>query len=65
MIERFLLDRIDTESRAAAVGVEHHLAVAILANKAEAPIARFQDTLAGTEIAHNAVPLGSLMPPAA
>ena len=47
MIEGFLFDRIDAKTGAFAVGVENHLAVFDLANKAEASILLLQTALSG------------------
>ena len=65
VIERLLLDRVDAESGAAAIGREHHATVAILAYEAKPPIAGLEMTRPGTEIADHAIRLFCVAPPAA
>ncbi len=53
VIERFFLDRVDTESGAATIGVQHHPTIAIGANKAKAAISRLQATRPWAKLAQN------------
>ena len=53
MIERLLLNGINTKSGAGAIGREHHLSTDIFAHEAETAIAVPQDTCPRTEIAKN------------
>ena len=53
MVERFFFDRIDAKTGAAAIGIEDHLAVAVLANEAKALIAGAEVTMSRAELAEN------------
>ncbi len=53
MIERFFFDRIDAKAGAAAIGIEDHLTVAVLANKAKALISRAEVAMSRAELAEN------------
>ena len=62
VIEWLLFDGIDTESCAATVSCQLHLAINILADKAEASIAGLQATISGTKVAGNSS-VAYLVPP--
>ena len=65
MIERLLFNRIDTETRAAAIGGQHHFTVTILAHETESAIAWFERALTWTYIADDSLGiLGGMPPPA-
>ena len=63
MVQRLLLDGIDTESGAFAPGRELHLSVDILADKTEASVTRFHVAFARAQVADDpAVSLGFVPP---
>ena len=51
MIERFLLDRIDTEAARSTIGGQYDLAIETASDKAEATLAFSELAETGTEIA--------------
>ena len=53
MIQRLLLDRIDTESCAATISRQHHAAIQILPHKTESPLARRNRAASRAEIAND------------
>ena len=53
MIERFFLDRVDTKSSTASVGIENHLSIAVFADEAETFIAWVEVAMAWAELAKN------------
>jgi len=63
VVERLLLDRVDAEAGAPAVGRQHHLAAEVLADEAEAAVAGLEVALARAEVADD--PPVLRMPPAA
>src|SRR5439155_27308681 len=64
VVERLFLDRIDAESRGAAVGGEHHAAAFHLAHEAQAALAFVQLAVARAQVALHA-PVGQGVPPPA
>jgi hypothetical protein len=62
MIQRFLFDRVDAETRALAVRVQNHLIVAIDANETEAAIPGIEPTASRAQMAFDAS-IGSPAPP--
>ena len=63
VIQRFLFDRVDTETGALAVRRKHHFAIAILTDETEPSVTRFQTAGSRAKIADHAIPL-DLVPPA-
>ena len=51
MIERFFLDGVDAKTGAFSIGIEHHLSVLDLANKAKASIPFLHAALPGAQVA--------------
>jgi hypothetical protein len=54
VIERLLLDRVDTESRGAAIGREYHRIAFALAHEAQTTLAVVQPAVARTQVALDA-----------
>jgi hypothetical protein len=54
MVERLLLDRVDTEPAGATVGRGHHLIALPGAHEAQAPLALLEMAVARAQIALNA-----------
>ena len=65
MVQRLLFDRIDAEPGAAAIGGQHHPAVAVLADKTESAVTRLEHATARAQIADDAALVFAGMPPAA
>src|SRR5206468_10583777 len=65
VIERLLLDRVDAEAGAPAVGRQDHFAVDVLADEAKAAVARLEATLPRAKVADDPARLRVVVPPAA
>ena len=63
MVQRFLFDRIDAETRATPIGVQYHFAVLIHPHKAESSVACFQTAGAWTKLAKDSA-ISLFRPPA-
>jgi hypothetical protein len=62
MVQRLLLDGINAETTAAAVGGEYHPAFDVLAHKAEPPLAGLKFAQPRTGVAYDS-PVGQRLPP--
>jgi hypothetical protein len=64
VVQRLLFDRVDAESRAAAVCAEHHLAVTVFAHEAKTAIAGLQIAGSRAQVADDASGIVGGVPPA-
>ena len=65
LVERFFFDRIDAESRAAAVGGRDDPTFAIFSDEAKPPVGRPQRTTSGANVANDSFAIVRFVPPAA
>ena len=65
MIERLFLNRIDTETGAAAIRGQHHFTVTILAHETKTAIAWFESALTWAYVTDDSLGILRRMPPPA